>query len=123
MILAALVAALIIATGVCNGAQHEECAIAIALLVVAEHNVIDAIQCAESARRRMEAKGEELAYCLRFPDIHNVSPDNCDTLRWAFESLRLDHERACSALESKLKRLNAIIRVVQSNCEEERLHP
>lgn len=104
---------------VCGAENREECATALALLLVAEHTAADAVQKVESARQQVNSKWEELEYCRRFPDIHNVSPDNCDTLRWAYESLKADYARSQSELGNRLIRLAVIISVVHAACGAE----
>lgn len=82
----------------------------------ASRDASDAAESAESARQEFEDKKEELENCINYPDIYDLMQDQCQSLRWDYESAKSDYESALSNLESELSTVESRVRSVEWSC-------
>jgi DNA repair exonuclease SbcCD ATPase subunit len=82
----------------------------------ASRDASEAAEEAESAKQEFEDKKEELQNCINYPDIYDLMQDNCQSLRWDYESAKSDYESALSDLESELSTVESRIRSVEWSC-------
>jgi len=82
----------------------------------ASRDASEAAERAESAKQEFEDKRDELQNCINYPDIYDLMQDQCQSLRWDYESAKSDYESALSDLESELSTVESRIRSVESSC-------
>jgi DNA repair exonuclease SbcCD ATPase subunit len=82
----------------------------------AARDALEAAERAESARQEFEDKRDELQNCINYPDIYDLMQDQCQSLRWEYESAKSDYESALSELESELSTVESRIRSVEWSC-------
>ena len=75
----------------------------------AARDASEAAERAESARQEFEDKKDDLENCVNYPDIYDLMQDQCQSIRW-------DYESALSNLESELSSVESRIRSVEWSC-------
>ena len=82
----------------------------------ASRDASEAAERAESAKQEFEDKKEELQNCINYPDIYDLMQDQCQSLRWDYDSSKSDYESALYDLESELSTVESRIRSVEWSC-------
>jgi len=106
----------ILVVSICQAEDWSSCADDLDRLRRAARDAADAAEQAESARQEFESKKEELENCLSYPDIYDLMQDNCQSIRWDYESTRDDYESALSTLESELDTVLRRFRSLEWSC-------
>ena len=102
--------------GFCSGDDWSSCADDLDRLRRASRDASEAVERAESARQEFEDKREELQNCINYPDIYDLMQDQCQSLRWDYESAKSDYESALYNLQSELSAVESRIRSVEWSC-------
>ena len=82
----------------------------------ASRDASEAAERAESAKQEFEDKREDLQNCINYPDIYDLMQDQCQSLRWDYESAKNDYESALYDLQSELSTVESRIRSVEWSC-------
>ena len=82
----------------------------------ASRDASEAAERTESAKQEFEDKREELQNCVNYPDIYDLMRDQCQSVRWDYESAKSEYESALSDLESELSTVEHRIRSVEWSC-------
>ena len=109
---------IILISGVDSGLANDwsSCADDLDRLRRASRDASDAAESAESSKQEFEDKKEELQNCINYPDIYDLMQDQCQSLRWDYESAKSDYESALSDLESELSTVESRVRSVEWSC-------
>lgn len=95
----------------------DDCSSELDRLRRASRNAADEAEEAESAKNEYESKKDELESCLNYPDIYDLLDDNCESIRWDYDSALSNYQSEVSDLESELDTVGRRIRSVQSSCD------
>jgi hypothetical protein len=98
------------------GEDWRDCADELDRLRRAARHASEAAEEAASAKEEVENKKDELQNCLNWPDTFDLMDDNCQNLRWDYDSALSDYRYKLSNLESELSTVESRIRSVQWSC-------
>ena len=68
----------------------------------------------DSKKDELNSKKDELEDCLTYPDMYDLYGDNCQTLRWDYDSALSDYKSALSDYESALGDYETALRDYES---------